>query len=168
VCATIALGHNAILETPLLEALEFREDVEFIPDMMRSRYRYIKDILAHPGYLLSPSKSLSLDVSLPPDLILTMLTRYPRLEKLTLKFNADVTVWKVTVALISGGTSKMGIICPQLVELKLRFAPGYRYFRGVGWWKDRAAMIVRGRRDLSVVLRVYGASDEGETFTVLA
>jgi len=168
VCATIALGRNAVLDAPLLEALEFREDAEFSRHMPRSGYSYIKDILAHPGYLLSPTKSLSLDVSLPADLILAMLTRYPRVEKLMLKFNADFTVWKVTVALMSGNMNKMGILCPQLVELRLRYAPRYRDFHGLEWWIDRAAMIVAGRRGLSVGLRVYGVWDEGETFTLLA
>lgn len=168
VCATISLGNNAILDAPQLEALEFRDDVEFIPDMTQSRYSYIKDLLAHQGYLLSPTKSLSLDVSLPPDLILTMLTRHSRLETLQLRFNADFTVWKLTVALISSSSEQAEIICPQLTEIRVGFARGYRGFYVVEWWRDQAAQIVKGRRGLSVVLHFYGEWEERETFTQLA
>jgi hypothetical protein len=97
-----------------------------------------------------------------------MLTQYSRLENVALRVNADITVWEVTDAMSSGGTRRTGIVCPQLTELKIRIAWEYRDLHGVEWWRDRAAQIVRGRRNLSTVLHVYGAWDEGETFTLLA
>jgi hypothetical protein len=168
VCTAISLGHNAILDAPVLEALEFREDVARILNMTQNRFGYMKDVLAHPGYLLSPTKSLFLDVPLPSDLIVMILTRYSRLEKVTLRIDADATVWNVTAASSSGDTNTAQVLCPQLTELRLRISPEYRDRHAIDWWRDQAAQMVRGRRDLSTVLHVYGAWDEGETFTLLA
>jgi F-box-like len=167
VCAHITLGEDTVLDAPMLEDLEFCDYVTFNSDFTRSRFKYIGDILNHPGYLLSPGKSLSLDLPLPADLIVTMISRCPRLERLVLRFNAELTVWRFMVA-IMGNTTEPGIPCPRLSELMFRFARGYRDFHAVEWWRDRAAQIVRGRAAPPVVLNIYGVWDEGETFTLLA
>jgi F-box-like len=166
VCTAISLAHNAILDAPVLEAIEFRDDLRYIPDT-QSRFSYIEDVLAHPGYLLSPTKSLLLDASLPPNLIVTILTWSSRLEKATLRVDADTTVWNVTAAMSSGDTNRTEVLCPQLTELRFRIAQEYRDRHGVDWWREQAAQMVRGRRGLSAALHVYGAWDEGETFMLL-
>jgi hypothetical protein len=156
-----------VLDAPILEELEFRDYIHSDSDFTRTRFEYIEDILKHPGYLLSPAKSLSLNLPLPVDLIVMMISRCSRLESLTLRFNADLTVWRFAVA-IMGDTEKAGIICPNLTEIRLRFVWGYRDFHGLEWWRDRAAQIVRGRTGIPIVLNIYGAWDEGETFTILS
>jgi hypothetical protein len=153
-CGHIRLNEEAALDAPQLSELEFRKSPTLVvPGPTRTRFDYIKDILDHPGFLLAPTESLSLALPLPADLIMRMLTRYSRLEKLELELNDDRTVWNVTVAL-GGRIGESGALCPQLTKLTLRIAPEYRGRHRVGWWEDRAQQIVHGRRNCAAALHI--------------
>lgn len=160
VCANITLSSTAVFDAPLLEILEFRGNNS---QSERNQFCSMTATLGHPGYLLSPTKSLSLVLWLPEDLIVPMLTRHSRSEKLTLRFDDDATVWRVTGAM-SAYVAETGIISPHLTELRLVISWYYQGHHDVKWWKDRAAQIALGRASL----RIYGSWDDGETFRLLA
>jgi hypothetical protein len=165
VCANITLGETSVFDAPLLEVLEFCKINFLTPESERDLFSSLTATLGHPGYLLSPTKSLSLVLWLPADLVTLIITRHSCVERLTLRVDNGDTVWGVTGA-IMGDVTETGVICPHLTELRLVLSREYRNHHDVEWWKDRAAQIVRGRSGHA--LRIYGSWDNGETFRLLA
>jgi hypothetical protein len=165
VCSNITLGEAAVFDAPLLEDLEFCRNFFLPPKTMRERFSSMTTTLGHPGYHLSPTKSLSISPWLPADLIILMIMRHSQTRSLTFGVDDDDTVWRVAGAL-TGDVADTSVICPQLTELRLVLAREYRDHHDLEWWKDRAAQITLGRSGHA--LHIYGSWDDGETFRLLA
>jgi hypothetical protein len=170
VCAGITLGSGAVLDAPLLESLEFRNPERYTNEQSGGFVHgpsYVAQVLAHPGFLLSPSNSLSLQPPLPSGFSQMTLTRHTRLQKLELNLGSDDAFWAV-IAALTEGVREGGFACPQLTELKLKFEPKYRDYHEFAWWRDAVAQIAEERRGFAAIPRVYGPWDEGGTFMLLA
>jgi F-box-like len=164
-CGAIFFEYHAVLGAPVLEALEFNRNTwTAFPSVRPSSIIFILD---EPGFLLNPSHSLSLDVSLSTDRIIKIITRYSQVEKVQIYLDSGVIACGV-VAAFAGKGKGIGFPCPRLTELRLKFGRDCRGLHDFEWWAGQAAQIMEERRCLAIIPRVYGSWDDGDTYILLA
>jgi hypothetical protein len=164
----IRLAYGTKLVTPKLESLRVMtsNDEEFT-ERIKSEY----EALHHPGYLISPKKSLMVELCLPEDGVTLLLDKSPEVEHVLLVINDAKCAQKIVEEILIGvGTTGLTwrqnkVFCPRLTELRMNFEWGGC---DVELWKERSLKVVQARKEHGIVLAVY-ASWEGEsTYVALA
>jgi hypothetical protein len=164
----LRLSYGAKLETPMLESLRIMTgDDGDITTRIKNQY----DALHHPGYLVSPKKSLFVELSLPEEGVALLLDRSPEVEYVLLVINDAKYAQKIMEEILIGvGTKGLAYrqskwFCPRLSELRMNFE---WEIGDVVLWKERSSKVVEARKENGVVLAIY-ASWEGEgTYVALS
>lgn len=139
----INIHEGGKLEAPQLESLRILAG----PTAGNSsQTKYVHSVLVHPGYSLWPTKSISIDVCLPRNDIITLLARCPDVEQVSLSFN-DPLVAQQILAYIANSSSRFLLflvpssqgVCRRLERLMLHFEWTSFHFDD---WKERASRLV--------------------------
>jgi hypothetical protein len=168
-CGAFMTGDRTKVEAPVLETLHLLP-----PD--RSATNQVVDHMIRglnlDGYILSPTKSITLDLCLPQHTIVIFLGQSPRVERVSLSFEDAVSAKKMlgrmeglTYVNDSEGRTLGSPLCKKMVELRMNL--GYDIC-DLESWKRWASRFVESRRTFASELRVY-ASWKGEgTYVLLA
>jgi hypothetical protein len=121
------------------------------------------------GYVLSPTKSITLDAYLAQHTILIFLRQSPRVERVSLSFEDAVSA-KEMLQRMEGVTNLedgalAGRLCETMVELRMNLGYGMYDLEA---WKRQASLFVESRRARGSELRVYALWKGEGTYVLLA
>jgi hypothetical protein len=172
-CANIFLSYRSLLEAPNMVTARFSASHEMKADLdkLYDRGFQLGVAITHPGYLLFPRHSVTVELPLEEEAIITLLEQCPEVEKVSLNFQRESRAFRILGRLFEdvesekrlgeGGVSTR--LCPWLSELRLHFS---WTISGVEIWKRKSSSAIEGSKGRRVAPSIYG-SWEGEGVYVL-
>jgi hypothetical protein len=166
-CGILITGRRTKIDAPLLESLHLLS--------VKPRHGTVQDMIDSlnlDGYVLSPTKSITIDAYLPQHTIVAFLEQSPRVARVSLSYKDAASAGRMlermegaTHAEESEGITLGGRLCEKMVELRIKL--GVDAY-DLEFWKRRAARLVRIRRTFGSDLRVYASWNGEEPYVCLA